>query len=174
MGRRGPPAKPAALKKAQGTYKKSRDEQRRTALELPAGCPPIPETLSEAARAIWIELAPQLVANGTLAKVDGGIMESYCRALAQTRRLDEESNADPVVTTPFGPKVNPAIPLLAKLWPVVEKLAFDLGLHYVARSRVAPPKPEEVKDPDEAFMFGEAATGKPAKPVVPNMAPASD
>jgi P27 family predicted phage terminase small subunit len=129
MGRRGPPPKPAALKKAQGTFRKSR-EKARDGVAMPAGAPPCPASLKGAARAVWEEVVPALIELGTLSKVDGGVLESYCRSLAQARKLDDVSKSEPVVDTPFGPKINPAIPVLVKLWPVVERLAFALGLHY--------------------------------------------
>lgn len=154
MGRRGPPPKPTALKKAQGTFRKSREAARET-VELPAGAPPCPPCLTKAARAVWNEVVPELLTLGTLSKVDGGVLESYCRSLAQARELDKQSSAEPVVDTPFGPKVHPGIPVLVKLWPVVERLAFALGLHYVARSRVKMPEKEKPADPSESFLFGQ-------------------
>jgi P27 family predicted phage terminase small subunit len=149
----GRPRKPKKLKQAQGTYRKDRDLELDT-VEAPAGAPPCPPSLSSEAKKVWNEVVPELLAVGTLSKVDGGVLESYCRAFAQARKLDEKSNGTPVVNTPFGPKVHPAIAVLTKLLPVVEKLAFSLGLHYAARSKVKlPPKPKE-KDAAEEDFFG--------------------
>lgn len=150
----GRPRKPKELKKAQGTYRKDRDPGPE-AVEAPPGEPSCPKTLSADARAVWKEVVPQLIEIGTLAKTDGGVVEAYCRTLAQVRKLDEESNGQPVVDTPWGPKVHPAIPLMAKLLPPLEKLAFSLGLHFIARSRgKLPPKPKEA-DPVEEELFGQ-------------------
>src|SRR6267142_2975547 len=108
MGRRGPPRKPTKLKKAQGTYQKCRDLDASEALVLPPGAPAMPDHLPAQARRMWCELVPQLLEAGTLAKVDGGALEAYCRSYAHWLDLDDEAMTRPLVKTPFGPKINPA------------------------------------------------------------------
>jgi P27 family predicted phage terminase small subunit len=152
MGKRGPPPKPDSLKKAQGTFRKERTTAGKI-LELPPGSPPTPELPAEALK-IWNQLVPLLLEAGVLAKVDGGILEAYCRTHARAVSLDSEAGKRPVTKTPFGLKVNPAVIEARKLWPIVEKLATDLGLHYAARSRVKPPEQEKPEDKAEEFLFG--------------------
>src|SRR2546422_10688171 len=117
MGRRGPPPKPPELKRQQGTDKRH-PERQADALVLPAGAPPCPQGLNAAARAVWDEVVPELLAIGTLAKVDRGVLEGYCRMFARAVQLDQTAALHPMVKTPFGPKVNPAGVEARKLWPV--------------------------------------------------------
>ena len=152
MARTGRPRKPDALKKAQGTFQPCRSSAGKI-LELPPGSPPTPELPAEALK-IWQQLVPLLLEAGVLAKVDGGILEAYCRTHARAVALDAEAGKRPVTKSPFGLKVNPAVIEARKLWPIVEKLATNLGLHYAARSRVKPPEKEKVEDKAEAFLFG--------------------
>lgn len=64
MGRRGPPKKPKALKRQQGTYRPNRDGN---APVIPPGDLPVaPEGLHEAALAEWHRLAPLCQSAGIL------------------------------------------------------------------------------------------------------------
>jgi P27 family predicted phage terminase small subunit len=153
MGKRGPPPKPKAVKKAEGTFRKDRDPVDSLTAALPAGCPEMPESLNEVAKARWMRVAPELMAAGVLAKVDGGALEAYCRSFARWSVLEEEAAKTPMIKTPFGKKMNPASAEARKLHKeVVQPLEIALGLHYAARSRVKAPDKKKT-DPAEDFLF---------------------
>lgn len=154
MAGNGPPPKPPEQKKIEGTFRKDRDGGN-ASNQAPAGRPKCPPDLDGDARAIWRQLAPKLVRLKTIATVDGGVLEAYCRTLALARRLDKEAVKNPMVEDRFGGMApNPAGIEARKLWPVVQSLASDLGLSYAARTKAPPPAQENRKDPAEAFLFG--------------------
>jgi P27 family predicted phage terminase small subunit len=175
MGQRGPPPKSRALKKAQGTYRKYRDQGETLNTTVPPGSPPMPADLDEDARRLWLQIVPELLKYKTLSVVDGGALEAYCRSYTRWSKLEEIARAQPITTTPFGPKVNPASAESRKLRKdVLQPLELALGLHYAARARVKMP-PQEVDDPAALELFGglkalpggkaaEAPIGLPSKP----------
>jgi P27 family predicted phage terminase small subunit len=153
MGKRGPPPKPKAVKKAEGTFRKDRDPVDSMTAAVPAGCPEMPEGLNALAKARWMRVAPELMAAGVLAKVDGGALEAYCRSFARWSVLEEEAAKTPMMKTPFGKKMNPASAEARKLHKeVVQPLEIALGLHYAARSRVKAPEKAKT-DPAADFLF---------------------
>lgn len=75
MGKRGPKAKPAAIKIANGTYRKDRDG----GLDLPADTPDMPDWIDERVADIWEALVLELSkTNGLLASIDKFAMGRYC------------------------------------------------------------------------------------------------
>lgn len=154
MGRRGPAPQPKALKKAKGTYQKCRDREIDT-VAPPPGAPPMPADLPPAARARWNEVVAELMPLGTLAKVDGGALEAYCRSYALWSAFLAEAEAKPTVKSPFGVKINPASAEARKVHKeVIQPLELALGLHYAARNRVKMPAKPKEQDPVEKDLFG--------------------
>ena len=164
MGKRGPPPKPTALKKAQGTYQKCRDHGA-ALVDVAVGEPPVPTGLDSVARRRWAEIVPELLRLGTLAVVDGGALEAYCRSYARWSKLEALAGKKPIVKTLYGPKVHPAGAEARKLHKeVVQPLELALGLHYAARNRVKMPEKEKPEDPVEKDLFGGAPiSGAPGK-----------
>ncbi len=152
MGRRGPPPKPSALKKLQGTYRK--DRAARNEIEPKKGCPDRPTGLDKIARERWDLLAPQLVELGVLTLVDGSVLEGFCRhysrAVQADRAIDKHGM---IVETPFGPKLNPAVRVSRESWTVLNQLGSKLGLSPADRARLSMPE-KPVEDDTEKDLFG--------------------
>lgn len=162
MGRRGPPKKPAALKKAQGTYQPCRDAAPGT-VDAAAGIPPMPNKLKGVARRRWNEVAPELHRMGTLAIIDGGALEAYCRAFGRWSKLEDMAQDSPV-----GDAATEARKLHKE---VIQPLEVALGLHYAARSRVKAPDAGK-KNEEEEDIFGTSAGGPPPLTALPGGKPA--
>lgn len=146
MGRRGPPPKPTALKKREGTFRK--DRAARNEIVAPPGAPPRPPGLDDVASAHWDELVPVLLERGTLAVEDGALLEAHCRAFALWRQYQEIAEAKPIIETMYGPRVNPAA-AEARQWEARATQTGDrLGLNASARSRVG--KPDGPRKPTAA------------------------
>jgi len=153
MGRRGPPPKPSAQKRAEGTYRP--DRAARNEVIAPAAEPAVPKGLPKTARAKWRELVPILLERGTLSLEDGAILEAHVRAYAQWRRYQVMAETRPMVSTPWGDKVNPAAKE-ARVWETrVTQTGDRLGLNASARSRVGTQDgAAKAEDPDDAFLDG--------------------
>src|SRR3954466_571353 len=107
MGLRGPIALTDAEKRRRGTYRPGR--ARPSAAEaFRVEAPPRPYDLPEDAAAIWDAIVPLLLERGTLAAVDGGALETYCRESSRWKALQAEAAKRPFIETPYGPKANPA------------------------------------------------------------------
>jgi phage terminase small subunit len=141
----GRPRKPNALKKAQGTYRKDRDPAV-GGVEAPVGLPPMPPGLPPAAKRRWNEIVPQLHGLGTLAVIDGGAVEAYCRAFARWLKLEKMADA--------GPTSDAAVEARKLHKEVIQPLELALGLHYAARNRVKMPAKPKEEDPVEKDLFG--------------------
>lgn len=153
MAGNGPAPKPAEQKKLEGTYRADRDEQTGVN-QAPPGRPNAPADLPPEALKIWKVLATRMVKLKTLAKVDGGVLEAFCRNLALARKLDKLGEDEPIIETAQGQKINPALAEARKRWELVKSLGADLGLSYAARCKAPIPTRKDEQDPDEAFLFG--------------------
>lgn len=95
MGKRGPQAKPVAMKLADGTYRPDRDG----ALPVRAATPEPPEWLADDAREIWSEVIPQLAEiEGLLARVDRYALARYCMDWIEYREACEMIERDGMVS----------------------------------------------------------------------------
>lgn len=137
MGKRGPPPKPDALKKREGTYRKDRSVAH--ALELPPGVPPCPKALPADAKKIWAELAGNEKWRVVLATADAFGLELLVKHMSLERKFASRAHAQPIVKTPFGPKPNPAAAEARKEGALVKQLLAEFGLTPSARSRVGKP-----------------------------------
>src|SRR5574342_655350 len=88
MSKLGRPPKPRALKLLTGTLREPAGQ--RDEIRALAGVPAPPGHLPPAARGIWRELAPQLVAVGLLAETDLVSLEGLVVALHRARQADRE------------------------------------------------------------------------------------
>src|SRR5687768_14949720 len=110
MGRRGPPAKPTAAKKREGTYRADRAPKNEP--EPKVGVPPIPASLArdKDAKGCWDLLAPQLVDLGLLTEVDGTALEGLCQQYSKAVKADRAITRHGVVMkTEYGVRANPAV-----------------------------------------------------------------
>jgi P27 family predicted phage terminase small subunit len=155
VGKRGPPPKPSALKKLQGTFRK--DRAARNELVAPPGAPPMPKfppKVRKIAAAKWQELVPLLLERGTLSKEDGVALEQFCRFWTQWLTYQAAAEREPMIETMYGVKVNPAAELALKLEQRLTALGDRLGLTASARSKVSVPEKPKPEDNTEAFLFG--------------------
>ena len=153
MGRRGPPPKPTAQKKLEGTFRP--DRAAHNEVIAPPGSPRRPADLTPAAAAKWDEIMPLLLARATLSEEDGAVLEAHCRAYAMWKRYQSLAEVAPVLRDKqFGIRINPAA-AEARQWETRMTITGDrLGLSASSRSRVsAAEKPPSKEDETEAFLF---------------------
>lgn len=157
MGRRGPPPKPSALKKLEGTHRK--DRAARNELVAPPGVPERPEWLDEEAIAEWQRVVPILAEMKILATVDRGMLADYCAAhslaVQATRRYQKDGL---VVKTKQGPLKHPMIKVAQEARAQARLLAAEFGLSAASRTRISVPTPkqkeaEKQADATAAFLF---------------------
>jgi P27 family predicted phage terminase small subunit len=160
MGRRGPPPKPSAQKKLEGTYRKDRAVGGGE-LAPPPAVPDCPLWLKGAAKKEWDRVVPQLSELGVLTGLDGGQLERYCDAYGSwlEARADVKKRGA-TIKGPFGPANNPNVKRAFDERKEADRLAQELGLSPSARSRVKVPEKEAV-DPAEAFLFGKPKLVQP-------------
>lgn len=156
MGLRGPPPKPTATKRLEGTFRPDRAAVNEVV--APPGTPKRPNMPDDAIER-WEELVPTLLERGTLSIEDGAILEAHCRAYALWRRYQDIAERAPIIRGNAGSiKVNPAA-AEARLWEARATTTGDrLGLNASARSRVSARdgsgSVQGDKDPAEEFLFG--------------------
>ena len=155
MGKRGPPPKPSAQKKLEGTYRKDRAAV--SEMQPTLGEPPVPRGLKGEALTEWRVVAPELARLGVLAIIDGGRLADYCRAHALAIRAAAKAEKEgEVIDTYRGPVRSPWQGVAQEARAQARLLAAEFGLTPSSRSRVsagnAKPKPDDA----EADLFGEA------------------
>jgi P27 family predicted phage terminase small subunit len=97
---------------------------------------PAPGWLSKDAKAEWRRIMPLLVERRILTDADMGSVENYCVAIGQVRELERAIKAGGfVIETTRGPRANPAVKLQADAMSRSLRLAAELGLTPVSRSR---------------------------------------
>jgi P27 family predicted phage terminase small subunit len=155
VGRRGPPPKPTAQKKLEGTYRKDRDPSAGAAFEPPPGAPQAPKWLDKEAKAEWARVVPLLLEGKVLTLLDGGALERYCVAHSNWVKAQRDVQKNGLVLkTQFGPQKNPAVKIAFDERAAAKQLAQELGLSPSARTRVKVAEKTAEKDQDEAFLFG--------------------
>lgn len=160
-GRSGRRPLPAAVKKAKGTYRPSR-EKKRNPNEVPVtlGRPDMPKRVAKDKEAAeeWTRIANMLEKARALSDADKAMLAEYVMSYSLAVRATEKyQREDIVVATPTGQmKANPAIAIAQKASAAALRLAIEFGLTPAARSRVSavPDKEgDEAKDDDEKFLF---------------------
>jgi P27 family predicted phage terminase small subunit len=163
MGRRGPPPKPSALKKAQGTYRPDRAAVRE--VEPVPGVPEMPRWLDAEGRREWKRVVPQLAGLGILATVDRAMLADYCAAHSLAVRATREYQRAPLMTEgPHGPVPNPLLKVAKEARAQARLLGAEFGLSAASRSRISAPEAKPDGDQSEDFLFGEASAARPAVP----------
>lgn len=141
MTGRGRPRKPAAQKKAQGTYRKDRDQS----LVLNEGIPDPPGYLSPAAQNHWDRMVAITKAARTLTPADGDALAMLCLAFEEYRAADiivrdEGEICRTMHTTKDGreyeggPYQHPAVGIRNNAWKKIVRLLREFGLTPSARA----------------------------------------
>lgn len=117
-----------------------------------ASIPRPPAWLGKDAKAEWRKVVPLLVERRILTDGDLGTVANYCNAIAIACRAQRELDASGLVfVTPSGQmKRNPAAGIVAEFSGLALRLAAELGLTPVSRSRPAI-RDDEGSDEDDAL-----------------------
>lgn len=117
-----------------------------------AAIPRPPAWLSKDAKAEWRRVVPLLVERHILTDADLGTLENYANAIGTVRLAQRELAASGLVfvTTSGQVKRNPAAGIVAEFSGLALRLAAELGLTPVSRSRPAI-RDDEGDDEDEAL-----------------------
>lgn len=162
MGRRGPPPKPTAQKKLEGTYRKDRDPSAGGEFTPPPGVPVRPKWLDKEACAEWNRVVPLLLEGKVLTALDGGALERYCVAHSNWVKAQRDVQKNGVVMlSKFGPMTNPNVRIAKDERAAAKQLAQELGLSPSARTRVKVTAKAPEQDQDEGFLFGRPRLVKP-------------
>lgn len=129
---RGRPPKPDALNELRGDPGKRRRYE--IAPKGPEGSPVPPAYLSEAARAIWDEVLPDLEAMGVVTKIDRltlvVLVEAYARYRAAAEKIDDEGPL-----TEDG-KYSPLNRVIVDNIATVNRILIEFGCTPAARARM--------------------------------------
>lgn len=163
MGKRGPPPKPSAVKKAQGTFHKSRSARNEVAPK--PGVPPMPTWLDAEGRAEWRRVVPQLEALGILSEIDGAMLADYCAAHSLAIRATKKyQRQGPSVKINGQVQRHPMIKVAQEARAQARLLAGEFGLSPSSRSRISAPGTDEGLSEANARMkaakSGETETAK--------------
>jgi P27 family predicted phage terminase small subunit len=111
-----------------------------------------PGYLSEAAKAVWRVVAPQLIAHGLLTTADEPMLSAYCEAVITHRQATAEVRANglTVLGVRGGLVRNPATAVADESAKAVRSFAAEFGLTPASRPRVRAEIPS-VDDADDFF-----------------------
>jgi P27 family predicted phage terminase small subunit len=143
--RTGRPPKPTSLHVLDGTFRPDRHTEVAVPEAEPGHCPP-PDSLSEAARRVWEERAPEMVAKGLLRPRYSEMFEVWCIAVVNMRRASAIVDATGPVIKGRQEQVvsNPASRETARWARIVQLVGSELGLSPASVSMIgrAQAKPE--------------------------------
>lgn len=107
-----------------------------------------PAWMSKDAKAEWRRVFPVLRKRRILTAADLGSLENYCVALGQVREMERTLQTEGhVFIGEAGPKRHPAVAIQADAMTRSLRLASELGLTPVSRSRPAVRKEDDVDEP---------------------------
>lgn len=151
---RGPPPKPTALKRLQGTFRSDRAVPNE-AHPAPA-LPPCPKGLSPAARKEYQRTGKRLLAASLMTKLDGPLLAGFAAVWA--RWLDAEAELQrtgPVVRSPNGyPILSPFLVIANSCLKQLRLYANEFGMSPASRTRVAATDQPAVEDEFDAYLSG--------------------
>ena len=151
MARTGRPPKPTALKKLQGTLKKSRVNINEW--KPPAGAPKMPAHFKGHAAREWRRVVPMLLDAGLLTLADAPTLEAYCETYARWKDAAAIVDAEGlVVEAKQGPVPHPAVNIEKAARKDCMEFAQRFGFDPSSRSKLAAPK-KESKDQTQDFLF---------------------
>jgi P27 family predicted phage terminase small subunit len=154
MGKRGPKPKPTAVKERQGTLYAYRQKNEPTPeVEIP----PKPSWVKGQAAKHWKQIAPVLVANGLLTKLDAIALSILCRDLGIAIDADERVARDGVIVE--SPRAgteyqNPALGIANQAWKRVARMLTQFGMSPSARAGLAIDNAKADNDPLAILMAG--------------------
>lgn len=165
----GPPPKPTHLKLITGNpgkRKLNKNEPKPT-----AGIPPVPEHLSNEAKAEWDRIAVELNAIGLLTHVDRAALAAYCQAWADWVEAEEQlrrygkmvkspvktvtrrsGGAELTETSGGFPMQSPFLPIRNRALEIMHKFLTEFGMTPASRSRISVSKVSEIDDPAQAYF----------------------
>jgi len=165
----GPPPKPTHLKLITGNpgkRKLNKNEPKPT-----IGIPPVPDHLSDEAKAEWTRIAVDLNAIGLLTHVDRAALAAYCQAWADWVEAEEQlrrygkvvkspvkvvtrrSGGAEVTETSGGfPMQSPFLPIRNRALELMHKFLTEFGMTPAARSRISVTHGTNAEDPAQAYF----------------------
>ena len=137
MGRRGPQPKPTQLRVLEGRVQHRALPPREPQPRI--GAPPCPRWLDPAARAEWSLIVDEWARSAPklLTRVDGGVLEAYCKARARWIQAEQDIDAD--LAKPRGRLDRSKVLIAAKYAAQVVVFGDRLGLSPAARTRISLP-----------------------------------
>lgn len=151
----GRPRKPTQQLKDDGTYREDRHGGRRRAPRT-TGEPARPAGLSAAARALWAELVPALVASGVAGAIDAPALEAMCEAFAEYRAARKIRARSLAEKRQRQMLVNGAL----REW---RALAARFGLTPADRAKLEVEQDGETANPFEEYLQGPAPKTPPRR-----------
>lgn len=138
MARRGPPPKPTAVRKAQGTLGRGASARNKREAKPTTKLPAPPPQLSDDAREVWQRLGEQLLENGLMTSLDEPAFAALCDGYAAFLRLTEQARTlgGDIVKVNGQLVPNPARARADKEFEKVRKLLAEFGMSPASRSRV--------------------------------------
>ena len=141
MTRTGPPKKPTSLKLIQGTFRKDRvsvnEPRPKTAI------PPVPEHLSDEAKAEYARVSQDLAQLGLLSRIDRAALAAYCECWADwveaTRfcSTTADGQSRKVVKTAAGNIVeNPYFSIKKRSAELMHKFLTEFGMTPASRTSI--------------------------------------
>lgn len=129
---RGRPRKPKAVKQAQGTYRKDRDQE----LRLAEGIPQPPGYLSPQALVHWDRMIEITRDARTLTKADGDGIAMLCVAFEEWKAADiiVRDEGEVVTSDKGGVYQHPAVGIRTNAWKKIVRMLREFGLTPAARA----------------------------------------
>jgi len=138
LARKGPRPKPTGLRLLHG----DRPDRINTSEPVPPAGLPVEPPMSDAARDVWRETAPKLLAMGVLASTDGDALACYCEAVVVARRCSQILGRSDVLiqSVENRPMRNPALAAQRDAMRTVLLYSREFGLTPSARSTLHTPR----------------------------------
>jgi len=151
MGRRGPPAKPAALKRLEGNPGKRALNTREP--QFAAKAPPCPKHLTGEARKEWRRVSRELLEKDLLQVVDRAALAAYCQAWARWVDAElkmQEPGFEMVAITDKGyAHVSPWFQVSTQALKQMKSFLVEFGLTPASRTRIQVPEQTEADEFDD-------------------------
>ena len=146
MVRKGPGAKPTALKHLHGTYRADRAPAHEAAVD-PAS-PECPEELSDEAEREWQRVSEELLAAGLLTRIDRAALAGYCQAWGTW--IDAQASLRQygvIIKSPNGyPMISPYVTVANKAFEQMRMMLQEFGMSPSSRTRVEAVPPHIADD----------------------------
>lgn len=147
--------KPPALKKAQGTFRKDRDNPNAPEFELFEEVPKPPTYFDERSREIWQRIAGELVRIKMLSKVDVDLLASYVTALRIVERTHQELNKKGgLIQAPKRSRQSPSasFQVFCQSVTIINQLGSRFGFNPVDRTKIIIHSDKAVNPDEDALM----------------------